>query len=98
MACEHVEFEVNGEKGRAIVCRGRGKSRRCIVCRRAPATALCDAPLERPRYKRKSGSKTCDRPLCAGCAIHRDEDVDVCPEHKAWADSLADQGVLEGVL
>jgi hypothetical protein len=26
-------------------------------------------------------SKTCDRVLCRACAVHKEPDIDYCPEH-----------------
>ena len=81
-----------------MLCIGRaaGKPRECVVCRRARARVLCDAPRPRLRYTRKSGSKTCDRPLCEGCAISAEPDVDVCPEHRDHLAALAAQPGLFG--
>lgn len=48
---------------------------RCAVCG-APSTKLCDQPLTGPK-----AGKTCDRPLCARCAVHVGPDRDLCPAH-----------------
>jgi hypothetical protein len=60
-----------------IACR-RGGGRQpppCSVCHARPGTALCDGPPAE-----KSTHKTCDAPLCLGCARHvAGEDLDYCP-------------------
>ncbi len=61
----------------AIVC---GPTKRCKCGRRA--TLECDWKVP----KRKSG--TCDKPICAKCAISPAPGKDLCPTHaeafKAW--------------
>ena len=56
---------------RGYVCT-RGPRPRCACGQ--PATLQCDAPT-----KRKSG--TCDRHLCAGCAVEVGVDRHLCPGH-----------------
>ncbi len=65
----------------------------CCVCKRRPATLLCDAPVaDRP-------SGTCDRPLCEKCTSrsnvrHLDgETFDLCPRHASEGHHL---GLWEG--
>ena len=68
MVCETVK---TGD-GYAIVCsRGRRKPPKCACGR--PSTKLCDWPT--------ANGKTCDKPLCAGCAVHVGRDRDHCPDH-----------------
>ena len=74
----------------------------CSVCRKQPATKLCDFPIGRsryvghpPRYQMEQAKKmdtawkevrmswtvTCDKPLCAACAISMNSEIDFCPCH-----------------
>lgn len=47
----------------------------CSVCHARPGTALCDG-----RTSKLSMNRTCDAPLCLGCARHvAGEDLDYCP-------------------
>lgn len=72
MPCRYVTLPGGGS---AIVC-GRGlRPKACSVCGR-PSSKLCDFPL-----KGEKAGKTCDRPLCDKCAVHRDPDTDFCPAH-----------------
>jgi hypothetical protein len=48
--------------------------KRCSVCGNLGASKLCDFEL---------AGKTCDKPLCGRCAIHRKPDSDFCPDHTA---------------
>ena len=58
---------------RAIVCfSGRRKATPCSICRKR-STLLCDFPVGR--------GKTCDTPLCRGCAVSPRNGVDHCPHH-----------------
>jgi hypothetical protein len=58
----------------AFVCtRGKRRGNVCGICRERPGDKLCDYPL--------GGGKTCDRSLCAGCAVHSPPDTDFCPTH-----------------
>ena len=40
-----------------------------------PSTRLCDKTVSRVPFR------TCDRPLCTACAIHRPGNVDYCRDH-----------------
>ncbi len=63
----------------AIVC-GRGAPKRwCHVCRQRRGTLQCDFP----NPKRKSG--TCDKYLCARCAVQIGPNQDYCPNHEGPA-------------
>lgn len=64
-----------------IVCSARPRPRRCVVCRQAGATQLCDF-VTRP-------GKTCDAPLHRGCARRGGPDTDYCPHHPRGASSTA---------
>jgi hypothetical protein len=60
-----------------IACRRtRGRQPQpCSVCHARPGTALCDGPPPKSASRR-----TCDAPLCLGCARHvAGEDLDHCP-------------------
>lgn len=59
----------NGARG--VLCT-RSRRPRCACGQ--PATLQCDAPT-----KRKSG--TCDRHLCAACAVEVGPDKHLCPGH-----------------
>ncbi len=72
MTCELIRMP-NGVV--AFVC-GRGPRRKCSVCKRRPATLLCDFPLRGA----KAGA-TCDRALCPSCAVAVGADRDYCPAH-----------------
>jgi len=69
--------------GYAIICGRRSKPKACVCCGR-PSSKLCDFPLTGA----KEGS-TCDRALCANCAVHRAPDTDYCPTHGRMIDSSA---------
>lgn len=56
-----------------MVCSSRRRAKRC-GCGVA-ATLLCD-------WKMAAG-KTCDRPICMGCAQQVADDKHLCPEHRA---------------
>lgn len=61
-----------------IICR-RGSHRRrgqlCEDCGVTPATLQCDGPHPTNR------GKTCDRHICAGCAIPGGPNIDYCRAH-----------------
>jgi hypothetical protein len=64
---------------RTILC-GRGaRVRYCTFCR-SISEKLCDFPA--------SKKKTCDKPLCRGCAISIAPNVDLCPDHPLPAGQL----------
>jgi hypothetical protein len=63
--------------GNTIIC-GRGSRKhlgKCRECWVTDATKLCDGPSKDAR------GKTCDKPLCAGCATAGGPNVDYCAEH-----------------
>lgn len=66
-----------------IICRGRPRNTRCQFCQR-PSTKLCDFPLTGAQ-----AGKTCDAPMCAGCAYHLGKDVDFCPPHYRYRQKQA---------
>ena len=69
-----------------ILChRGRGRVRQamCDCCGKRPRTKLCDYPLQ----GRRAG-QTCDRKMCATCAVHVGPDRDYCPPHAKLAGPL----------
>lgn len=91
---------IKGPQGQPIiVCQGRSRGRsfqRCYYCGE-PASLLCDGLLDRIRFARKSGSKTCDRPLCTEHAHHiGGEDLDFCRGHERQAAGLGIQESLPG--
>lgn len=62
------------EAGRvtAIVC-SRPRQKRCVYCGK-PSDKLCDGEI--------GGGKTCDKPMCGGCAFHVEPDSDYCKMHR----------------
>lgn len=69
MTCETVKIG----NAVAIVCsRGRRTRKRCACG--MPATKLCD-------HKEPGQRRTCDAPLCNGCATPAGPDRDLCPAH-----------------
>lgn len=78
MACN--PFVVKGASGAVVgvgfACtRGDRRIRPCSSCGQA-STLLCDEPL---RGSKKG--KTCDAPLCRGCAVEVGPDRHLCPPH-----------------
>jgi hypothetical protein len=73
--CETVRLPGGGV---AIVCGGRHRPRkRCVGCRMRAGDKLCDHT--------NSDGKTCDAPICAGCAFHiPGKDLDYCPVHAKY--------------
>lgn len=79
MTCTPIRMS-DGTVG--IICtRVRQRRRICQVpgCFR-PAERQCDFKLDRLRYKRNSGSTTCDHWLCVRHAVNFG-DKDYCPHH-----------------
>ena len=67
-----TSFQYQGMRG--IVCYSGPRikpTKHCRYCGK-PATCLCDHP---------KGKKTCDVPMCAGCAVEVDKDLHQCREH-----------------
>ena len=62
-------------RGNAIICSRGSRPIVCEICGKR-GDKLCDFPLT----GEKAG-KTCDRHLCAKCAVHVGRDVDYCPTH-----------------
>jgi len=62
-------------RGNAIICSRRSAPKRCEFCGR-PGGKLCDYKLTGAKE-----GKTCDRSLCAKCAVHVHPDTDYCPTH-----------------
>jgi hypothetical protein len=60
------------------VC-SRGRAQHRCKCGRS-ATHQCDFPL-----KGSKAGGTCDRWLCAKCAVHVGPNLDYCPAHAAVA-------------
>ncbi len=73
----------------AIVCGVRHRPAPCAYCGH-PSTVLCDGP-PRMDHRRALQPTTCDRPLCARCAIHVPPNQDFCREHRAAAKDRAAQ-------
>ena len=72
MPCNHIDL---GNGASAIVCTRGRSTKRCVICG-LPGGKLCDFPLTGAK-----AGKTCDRSLCAKCAVHREPDIDYCPTH-----------------
>lgn len=58
-----------------IACTRGRRAPKCSVCGNKPGTQLCDGPGAAP-------GKTCDRPLCTGCAQRAGPNTDYCPDHR----------------
>lgn len=60
-----------------FICRrGRHRPAPCVVCGKE-SSKLCDFPLRGAK-----AGKTCDRALCARCAVNQPgKDRDFCPTH-----------------
>ncbi len=72
MPCNTVDI---GGGSYAIVCRRGNRPKPCSICGR-PGSKLCDFPLTGPK-----AGKTCDRSLCAKCAVNVGPELDYCPTH-----------------
>jgi hypothetical protein len=66
----------------------RGPQARCSSCNKRLASKLCDFDLTGA----KAGS-TCDRKLCAGCAVVVGPERDYCPAHARASTALAVRAV-----
>lgn len=74
MGCKTIDL---GGGALAIVCsRGHKPRALCEACKSEPHAVLCDYPLSGPK-----AGKTCDRKLCARCAVHAGPNRDLCPAH-----------------
>jgi hypothetical protein len=63
---------------KAIVCRGRGRRKKCHYCD-GDEDFLCDFPVGK---KRNGEKKDCDRSLCKNCTQKGvSPGVDFCREH-----------------
>jgi hypothetical protein len=72
--CDHVDL---GGGQFAIIC-SRGNTKRCKCGRKS--TKLCDWKLHGPKE-----GKTCDEPLCDGCAVNVAPEKDLCqPHNRMW--------------
>jgi hypothetical protein len=79
--------KIDGPNGpiTAFVCGGRrNQFKPCATCSHL-ATKLCDFPT--------GNGKTCDAPICDGCATEVGMGIDYCPKHK---DAKPPQGELFG--
>lgn len=72
MTCEWIKTP----NGPVMVCSPRKRPSKCSKCGRTPAVIECDFPT--PSHK----SGTCDKKLCAYCAVHVGDDLDYCRDHK----------------
>lgn len=84
MICARVSLPGGGV---AIVC-GGSRARKCKCGR--PATLLCD--WKDPAHR----SGTCDKPICAACALSPAPGKDICQAHagacRAWLNAARDAG------
>lgn len=74
MACH---FLPNG----AIICTRGRRAPDCRVCRKRPASKLCD-------HRGRDG-RLCSLPMCASCATSGGHDVDFCPAHASAGEQRA---------
>jgi hypothetical protein len=65
-----------------FVC-SRGRRSKSCKCGR-PSTLLCDQPLTG-----KKEGKTCDAPICRGCATEIGPDRHLCPVHARAAEKAS---------
>lgn len=72
MPCELIRIR---DGGTIVLCSSK-RSQRCSVCRRYKASLQCDFP---------DGKATCDKHLCASCAVEIGPDLHACPSHPAGA-------------
>lgn len=73
MTCQTVHVP---DGGFAIACGPKLHTHKCAHCG-ARATLQCDYPVD----KWYCNSNTCDKHLCAQCAVQAGIGVDYCPEH-----------------
>jgi hypothetical protein len=59
------------------------RKRMCSFCKVVEVAFECDAVMDRLRYPRKDGSKTCDAAMCRRCALEVGPDRHFCPKHRA---------------
>lgn len=79
MPCRPLDLG-NGVTG--FACSRGERTKPCVECGRA-SNKLCDGEL-----RGKMQGKTCDRPLCARCAIKVGPDKDLCHAHARVAGKL----------
>ena len=63
-------------EGSTVIACSRGPAKKCSVCKKAPATQLCDHPEE---------MGTCDAALCKACSVRGPHGSDFCPTHAEQA-------------
>lgn len=66
-----------------IAC-GRGQTQRCQWCG-SKSTKLCDYPITKPVFGQPDSKSTCDKPICARCAVSIGPNRDYCPPHARFA-------------
>jgi len=71
MNCQRIKLPGGAT---AIVCGARAKLTPCAHCC-VVSTLVCDWKI--------GAGKTCDRPLCAECALEVAPNKHLCPEHQA---------------
>lgn len=80
MPCNPVDL---GGGAFAIACTRGRRPIICVHCGR-PGNRLCDFPLTGAK-----AGKTCDRPLCAKCAVRRKPGIDYCQVHAGMVEECA---------
>jgi hypothetical protein len=73
---KHIAPDGSVVTGVACTRSRRGRVPDCSVCTQEKGPILCDGPAP-AGSKRKS----CDAPLCRGCAHRTGPDRDMCPKH-----------------
>ena len=89
MPCEHI---VAGGV-RAVVCT-RVRRRRCTSCDTLTDDGrLCDFKVRTKSKRAKKPWRTCDRFICAGCAVTpiEDPEKDLCPPHARLWERMKEQ-------
>jgi hypothetical protein len=79
MPCNMIDF---GDGTTAIVCTRGRRQKPCRWCGR-PHTKLCDFPLSGAK-----AGKTCDAPMCDRCATSVGPNLDYCPPHTRYSETL----------
>lgn len=85
MGCATLDYDLKGQRFRAIVCGGRG-IHPCVGCGQL-ATRQCDFKVVRSGVSRNGlpwqRHGTCSAHVCTACTTTLPGDKDSCPEHKA---------------
>lgn len=84
----HLDGRLVGRRTESVV-----RKRMCSICKVREGLFECDAVMDRVRFPRKDGSKTCDALMCRSCATEAGPDRHFCPKHQAQS-RAPEQGSL----